>query len=90
MGNSSVITSTNTFSLAVHILSPICGTVTGILETVQAEGSDMIASFGCRCRHCGGPETIRVALPGNLELPVGERISITRYRERYIVRRLEA
>lgn len=74
----------------MNVLSSKCGQVTGVLEQIRAVAGDIVADFGCKCPHCGQPETVSVAFPcrarEKIEAYVGQRITVLRNGEDYLVR----
>ncbi|KUG17234.1 hypothetical protein ASZ90_013054 [hydrocarbon metagenome] len=74
----------------MNVLSAKCGQVTGVLEQVRPVAGDIVADFRCKCPHCGQPETVSVAFPGRarekIEAYVGQRITVLRNGEDYLVR----
>jgi hypothetical protein len=74
----------------MNVLSSKCGQVTGVLEQIRPVAGDIIADFGCLCPHCGQPETVSVAFPGQarekIEAHMGQRITVLRNGEDYLVR----
>ncbi len=74
----------------MNVLSSKCGQVTGVLEQIRPVAGDIVADFGCKCPHCGQPETVSVAFPGRvwgqIEPHMGQRITVVRNGEDYLVR----
>ena len=74
----------------MNALSSKCGQGTGVLEQIRPVGEDIVADFGCKCPTCGQPETVSVAFPGRvwgqIEPHLGERITVFRNGEDYLVR----
>ena len=74
----------------MNVLSSKCGQVTGVLQEIRNVRGDIVADFGCKCPHCGQPETVSIAFPGQarekIEAHVGQRITVLRNGEDYLVR----